>query len=268
MNNFIHAEIEVDGCDVQCRVNDIPVWSVLHRRSSFHAMPIHEFLVQGVNSIRLVRLDQPVAQLPQDDDAGEASPPATAQVRVAAYPPDAPLGQGGGQQLALLSYGSRDAAGNSLRVADLQFDLPRWPFVWSWASLPAQDWYTPQMRRRVFDWLQEFAGRFRRADHAWLAAVLRPKMAEYCQAYGLDLAAEMKELQARMARRAADSEFRMTPFSESDLALHACAGGRLVDCVVAGGEPAIRWVDSRTGPSGGAMRLKLGHDGLQLIVLR
>lgn len=269
MVNVLHAEIEANGCDVELSLNDIPVWSVRHRLGAFHAMPVHEYLVRGANGLRLRRLDATPVPPPPQPGEPSAPPPevATARVRIAAYREGESLGQGGGQQFAVLDYRSHDASGNPQAVAETVFTLPQWPFAWAWESLAAPGWGSPQATAQVFRWLQEFAGRFQRADVGWLGGVLQPKMAEYCRAYGYDPALEMREFQGRMQLRAADPSFRVTAFTETDLALRPCAGGRLVDCVLATGEPAIRWSDQRAGARG-AMKLKLGYAGQQLLVFR
>jgi hypothetical protein len=225
-------------------------------------------LVQGLNTLRIERADTPSAAA-ADDEPVEPDPAGApgAVLSVAAYEIGMMPGQDKGRVASVLVYKSLDAAGQAVASANGQFNLGSWPRRWSWQALPPLDWTSPHAVRAVFDFLQAFSQRFKAGDAAAIGAALLPKMTDYCLAYGLDLRTEIAELQARMARRAADPSFAMQPFAESDLALRPCANGRLVDCLIASGEPVIRWQDSRVG-NRGAISLRLGFADQRLQVFR
>ncbi|MDB5857463.1 MAG: hypothetical protein JWQ76_1152 [Ramlibacter sp.] len=244
MSSLVYAEMRVAGCDADFRVNDIPVWRLQHREATFQAIPVHEFLVDGSNRLRITLVGNGTA------------PEAQASLAVTGYPEGARLGEKGGQPLGRVDLQTPDAAGQPVQSAESSFSSAL-PIRWSWQDLAAVDWASPAASAAVLQFLQEFSRRLQAGDAPWLAGALRPRMSEYCQAYNMDPALELAEMDARIARRRADPSFAVTPFAAGDLALRPCAGGRLVECLLKSGEPAIRWTDARVGPLG-AWNLKLG----------
>lgn len=268
MTPILHVEMQVTRCDARFLVNDIPVGTLRHRLSGYQALPIHEYLVQGQNTLRIERLDAPPLPAPGDEPAApDPDGPPGARLSVAGYEVGMTPGQDKGRVTSLLEFKSLNASGQAVNAADGRFDLANWPMRWSWQALTVLDWQSPQARRAVFQFLQVFGQHFKAGDASAIGAALLPKMTDYCQAYGLNLRAEIAELNGRMARRAADPSFEMLPLAEVDLVLRPCAGGRLVDCLVASGEPAIRWKDARVG-NRGAIALRLGSAAQRLLVYR
>jgi hypothetical protein len=239
----IFAEMRVTECDADFWINDIPVWRMLHREAVFQGIPVHEFLVDGTNTLRVTLVGaQPTA--------------AQAAMTVSQYPAGARLGQGAGRLLGAVDLRTPGANNQPVIVAESSFSASL-PLRWSWQDLPVVDWAAPNARAAVEQFLQEFARRLQASDRDWLVHVFEPRMADYCRAYGLDLQAELAEMDMRIARRRADSAFVVRPVTVADLALRPCAAGQLVECLLLTGEPAIRWTDSRLGPNG-AWNVKLG----------
>ena len=255
MTQIIHAELAVTDCDARFLVNDIPVGALRHRRSVYSAVPIHEYLVKGLNTLKIIRSDTPPPKEEGAQDADAAA--ASARLTIAAYAPGTTPGNDPGAVAAVLDYKAVDAAGKPVTQAESSVNLPQLPFAWSWQALPVVDWVNPRAVSVVYTFLKEFSARFQSGDANWIMAALLPKMTDYCNAYSMDLRSEIAELQGRMARRTADPTFAMTPFAEADLALRPCAGGKLADCVIKSGEPVIRWRDARAGVNG-AMMLRVG----------
>jgi hypothetical protein len=182
---------------------------------------------------------------------------------VAAYAVDTTPGKDPGQTAAVLDYKATDARGQPVAQAETTFNLPQLPFAWSWQALPVVDWTNPRAVSVVHQFLQEFSARLKQGDTNWIVNALTPKMT----AYGYDIRHEIAEPGGRMQRRVADPTFAMTPFTDADLALRPCAGGKLVDCVIKSGEPAIRWKDARAGANG-MMMLRVRYSAQKLLTYR
>lgn len=270
MSTLIHAEFEVTQCDALFLVNDVPVGQLAHRRSARGVLPVHEFLQSGRNTLAIERLDA-VPAAAGDGAAGPSA--ASAWLALTAWQTGQMPGTDPGRPVTRLAFQAGTAptpsgpAGGTPPRVESEFSLPAWPQRWAWLDAPAQDWHSPKARQVVWQFVQEFTQRFQQGDAAWVASVLYPKMSEYCQAYGLDLRAERAELEARMARRVADTSFAMTPLAEADWQPRAWGQGRLVEPLRSDGSPAIRWKDARAGARG-AMPLRLGWVDRRLLVLR
>jgi hypothetical protein len=161
MSSLVYAELKVADCDADFRVNDIPVWRLQHRKASFQAIPVHEFLVDGSNTLRITL-------------AG-ASPPQQAQASlvVTRYPEGARIGDKGGQVMGRVDLRTPDPAGQPVLSAESSFSTS-WPVRWSWQDLAAVDWAAPAARAAVLQFLQEFSRRLQASDAPWLAGALRP----------------------------------------------------------------------------------------------
>lgn len=252
MNSLVYAELRVADCDAEFRVNDIPVWRLRHREAAFQSLPLHEFLVDGGNTLRIAL----------EGAAPQAA--ARASIVLARYAQGARIGDGSGQPIGRLDLQSPGANGQPVPWVEGSFALG-WPLRWSWQDLAPVDWSAPVAQAAVANFLQEFGRRLQAGDAPWLAGALRPRMQDYSQAYNADPALELSELDARIARRRADASFAVHPFAASDLLLRPCAGGRLVECLLKSGEAAIRWTDARVGASAGwNLKLGLRHGVLQV----
>lgn len=261
MTQIIHVVLDVQGIDAGFWVNDIPVGALRYRRSLHLAVPIHEYLVNGENTLRIVRTDPPA------EGETQRAEELVASMTVAGFAVGARPGIDPGDVMSTLRLRVSGSPAQGSQTAQGSFRQVAWPHLWVWQSLPAYDWSGAKAAAQVAQYLRTFADRFQLGDVAWLLAALLPKMSDYCTAYGLDLRAESAELAARMARRLADPSFKMTPFADADLVLQPCAKGRLVDCTLKSGETAIRWHDARAGDRG-AMLLRLGYADRALRVFR
>ncbi len=273
MNKIIHAAMTVAGIDARFLVNDIAVANLRHRRSTFSALPIHEFLVEGENTLQIVRTDAPKEAESEPGDELFAS------LTLAGFAVGEQPGVDPGDRLSTLRLSIATPAAPTAPTApgapvapvgasvQGKFALPSWPHPWSWAALPAFDWSGAKAVALVAQYLRAFADKFQQGDSAWLLAELQQKMGDYCRAYGIDYTGEAAEFSARMGRRMADPSFKTIPFADADLALQACAQGRLVECTVKTGEPAMRWHDARVGDRG-TMVLRLGYADRRLRVFR
>jgi hypothetical protein len=236
MERLLLLRLRSVGCAAEARINDIPV-ARTPRGGGAANVPVHEYLLEGSNHIAL---------------AIEPGWPG-----VAAAPRLAEATTGASLRLLLPRIGQLGSELNARTLADLDWAVPEGEIYapqvaasrsielpikfprWRWLDLqPVADLAAAQPV--VARFVQNLAIALAKGDADAFLIAARLRFEELAQAYqkpAADLAARWRSrIQLLHATKALKPVLPALP----EVLLRPCAGGRLLECVAASGEPSLR----------------------------
>lgn len=239
MERLLVVKLEAVDCEAEVLLNGIPLGRADAARSRI-VVPAHEFTLAGENRLELVVWPAPLAGAPpvppkktvadgrRTADAwillprqGQAAD--ETQVRSLAHLSWAPP--------AGETYTAPVALGETLH---LPVNFPRW----RWLDAPVLD-VTPTVHAQVLAFVQAVAVALARGDTTPLLAAARLRLEELASAYLMPPAELVQRWQDRLRQLHADGALGFEPIADDALLLRPVAGGRLVECLNAEGQPAL-----------------------------
>ena len=243
MERLLLLRLQSTGCAAEARVNDIPV-ARTPAGGGLVILPVHEYLLEGANHLAItVEPALPGVRLPP---------------RISSQPLATSL------KLLLPRIGHLGSPDSARTLAELDWALPEGELVqstvaaarqvvlpvsfarWRWLDLPP----VPDLAA-VHDLLHGFvhglALALAKGDADAFAQQARLRFEELGLAYQQAPADLLARWRSRLQLLQATKALQVPLSLPADLLLRPCAGGRLVECLGADGEPILRTLPAPDG---------------------
>jgi len=232
MERLILLRLRAAGCAAEARVNGVPVLR-LGAGGGNAALPVHEYVTEGDNSLQLVV--EPGSSAPR-----LAEGTSVASLRLLLPRNGQPGSELSARGLAELDWAAADgevirpAVTLQQRVA-LPVKLPRW----RWFDAPPLD-DLPGVQPLVAAFVQRLAVSLAQGDPEPFLAAARVRMEDLALAYQQPVAELAARWRSRIEMLAATKALKPVLPALADVRLLPCAGGRLLEPLLADGEAALR----------------------------
>jgi hypothetical protein len=237
MERLLLLRLRSTGCRVEVRVNDIPVARTTATPAHL-SMPVHEFLFEGTNELALV-VEPPNAQ-------GLVPPPRLA-----------PAACGASLRLLLPRVGQAGSEHNARALGELDWALAEGELInpplrlarqielpvkfprWRWVDVPVLP-EPAEAQPIVAAFVQQLAISLARGDADTFLQAARLRFEDLALAYQRPLPELADRWRARIQMLHATKALKVVIPALPEVLLRPCAGGRLLECVGADGEPVLR----------------------------
>lgn len=247
MERLLVLRLDAVGCAAEARVNGVPMLrtGVTGGRA---AVAVHEYTRGGANRLSLV-VEPGMgagtgASEPRVAGAGQRARLDLALARRGQAPTDP-------NARVLASKAWTPAEGDAFEAplelthdVELPVSFPRW----RWLDAPVVPEH-PATERLALELVQQLAADFARGDPERYLAAARLRFEELAAAYQGSAAELVQRFRDRLQALYAAKALVVAPVVAATFRLRRIADGRLVECVDAMGEPALRTV---AGPDGSA----------------
>lgn len=248
MDRVLMLRLQAQGCAAEVLLNDVPVGR-LGSAGGTLCLPVHEYLLAGDNEVTLV-IDPPPA-----DSGRPITTPKVADglVGVSLRLLLPRMGQLGSElqarTLAELDWAVADGDVYQVPhavsiVAQLPLKFPRWRWLDA-PPVPSVDAVKPL----AVQFVQDIAVGLARGDVDIFVAASRLRLEELALAYQQPLDELTTRLRSRLQLLHATKALKMLIPEADALRFRPCANDRLLECLVAGGEPALRTAAAPDGSS-------------------
>lgn len=236
---MLHLDVRQRGCMLEIWLNDIPVLRVDSDEEGFVSLPMHSYLVDGLNVLEVVLapgVKPSQSRIPpalRKPDAG-----AHCQVSITRYEVDDFTGEGG-QQMFGISWpqGGRIEESFPL-VLRASGGLAALFGPWAWQTGRVLNLVNDA--RKIAEALAAAHQAFRSGDGLMLATQCDLYLREEARAYP---AWSVEKLRGRLIRSVEKNGLpgaEVDPLVPDEYDLRLCAGGRLVECVDRTWHPLLR----------------------------
>jgi len=241
MERLLTLKLDAIGCEAEALLNGVPLARVHAGRPSA-LVPIHEYTLAGTNRLELVIWPYAAAVL-----ASDAPPPPpiplvsdgviSAHARILLPRIGNTVDETQSRTLGQIEWAPADRQAYTAPV-NLSEDLampvsfPRW----RWMDAPRAE-ITPALRQQALALLQQFQLELAAGDANSFMTATRFRGEELAVAYPQDTAALQQRLRGELEQLQGKT---FMPLDEKSLLLRRLAGGRLLECLDASGEPALR----------------------------
>lgn len=237
MERLLVLRLESNGCAAQASVNGVPVALTGPGRSTC-VMPVHEFATAGGNELTLTIRPTPPGQPdvvePQLSEGAEWARLHLLLPRIGqtAHPDNARV-------LAALQWAPADGElfETPLRLSE-QVDLPIAFPRWRWLDAPVVE-DLGAAKTQVLKFLQRLAIDLSRGDPESFINAARLRFEDLALAYQRDVADEIGRWRLSVQDLRSPPVFKPVLPSMADLVVRPVAGGRLLECLTMGGQPAL-----------------------------
>lgn len=252
MERLLLLRLQATGGVAEARLNDIPVARTPADGGDV-VVPVHEYVLAGTNHLAL-QIDPvlpgrlPVPRL--------ATRPVAAQLRLLLPRIGQPGSERSARTLAELSLVQPEGELiepplSAQQQAQLPISFPRW----RWLDLPPAD--PAQVQPLVGAFVQQLALLLARGDADGFLQHARLRVEELAVAYQTPVAELAARWRARIQMLHATKALQVAIPAVADVLLRPCAGGRLLECTDAAGEPVLRTAPAADG-STHAWPLRIG----------
>jgi hypothetical protein len=263
MERLLVLRLEAVACSAEAQLNGVPLARVDAARPT-RTLPVHEFTLAGVNQLELVV--QPVLPgAPELSTPHLADGKAWAGVRLllprsgqVAHPSNA-------RTLAQIDWAAPDgelyeAPLHLAQTVDLNIAFPRW----RWLDAPLAD-DVAAAKAQASRLLQRLAVSLARGDPEPFLSAARLRFEELALAYQRNLADEAGRWRVMVQALGSGGPFKpdLTPLA--GLQLRKVAGGRLLECLAADGQPALRGSSADGALRQWPLRVALIEGGLHVL---
>ena len=243
MERLLVLRLRSVGCSAEARLNDIPV-ARTPAGGGMVSLPVHEFMFEGPNDLSLTI------------EPGAAGAP---------VPPRLALDSAGASlRLLLPRVGHLCSETVSRTLAEVDWMLPDGEIYlqqqnlrgrvelpikfprWRWLDMPPIG-DVGAVQPLVAAFVQAMAIALAKGDADSFAQAARLRFEELALAYQQPVADLVARWRSRIQLLHATKALRPLFPAPADVLLRPCAGGRLLECLAAGGEPALR---TEPGPDG------------------
>jgi hypothetical protein len=266
MDRILMLRLQTQGCCAEVRVNDIPLGRV-GVISNVLFLPIHEYVLAGMNSISLV------INPPPTDSSGIPAVPKVADDDAAAslrllLPRMDQLGSlTHSRILAELDWSvTNGQVYKSPTVVSSDVSLPiKFP-RWRWLDAP-EIVGVETIKPAVTSFIQDLAIGMATGEADGFVNASRLRLEELALAYQQPVAEMAARLRSRLQLLHATKAMKMVIPAISDLTLRLCANGRMLECLGPAGEPALRTENAPDG-SRTSWPIRLAVVNGQFLILR
>ena len=266
MERLLMLRLQAHGCGAEAFLNDIPVGRV-GPAGGLLCLPVHEYLLEGSNDIRLVVDPAPAAQAKPPTRTRFA--PATVGVSLRLLLPR--IGHVG-SELQARTLAEMEWAVAQDEVYQVPMTLSRSVMLpikfprWRWLDAPPMT-ELESLKPLVAAYLQGLVVGLLRGDAEMFLIASRLRLDELAQAYQRPVADVAAKLRSRLQLLHATKALKLVMPEAADLVLRPCAEGRLVECLAASGESVLR-TDAAPDGSRSAWPVRLTVVSGQCHVLR
>jgi hypothetical protein len=244
-NWMIHVVAQVQDCDAEVYVNDIPVARLLQHECAAVSLPVHPQLVQGNNQVRLLINPGPTPAEATEADVGRPiAHNASAQLRLMAVT----LGQQPSEddrglitKVTFSAQLGRPTTAPVTASAAVQLSVDLGPRQWQRGQ--RFDSITPALRDSALSFVNQVRDALQAGQAYKLAPLWQSKITEAALAYGLQPTTQLREFVTEWEAAARTPGFQLAPVTAANASLRLVADGRVVDCVGKDWEPLIRVTD-------------------------
>lgn len=239
MDRLLVVKLSVVDCEAEVLLNGIPLGRANAARTRL-VVPAHEYTLSGENRLELVVWPAPpVAAEPPQQQALVADGRRSAEALILLPRAGHVADEAQARTLAQVRWAppAREAYTAPVRLAEtvsLPVSFPRW----RWVDAPLLE-LTPALHAQVLAFVQTVAVALARGDTAPLLAAIRLRLDELAAAYLKPPAELLQQWQAQMAALHAYGALAFEPIADDGLLLRPIAGGRLLECLNAEGQPAL-----------------------------
>lgn len=249
MERCLMLRMQTQGCAAEVWLNDLPIGRTSLQEPTL-CLPVHEYLLAGSNRLELV-IDPLAPGQSRDPSACKLSDRAVGAWARLLLPRIGNLGhENQARTLAELVWAAAEgdiyALGHRVSVdASLPVKFPRW----RWLDAPplAAAGTLDMLKPLVAAHLQQLAIAMAKGEVDRFVAASRLKLEELAVAYQQPLADVTSRLQSRLQLLHATKALRMEIPDTDTLQLRVCGNGRLLECLGANAEPALRALPAPDG---------------------
>ncbi len=240
MDRLMCMQVQSSGPAVEVAINGLPVLR-LPQGAPPRCLPVHEYLLAGSNRITLQVGPQPIGleSLPAEPRLAESGQ--AVQLRLLllrqGHTPEA----AGARELARLDWTAAEgeswtAPALLQQTVELPVAFPRW----RWLDAPVMT-PSPALTALVLSWLQRLAYDLSKGRPEGLLSSSRLRLEELTLAYQWPAGYAADRLKAELQTLFESGALAELQAPKANaLVLRAVAGGRLLDCVNALGEPTLQ----------------------------
>ena len=246
MDRLLMLRLHTQGCAAEAVLNDIPVGRVGPGGSGL-SIPVHEYLLDGDNEIRLVV--GPAAPGSHHRAARPVLADGVVGARLRLLLPR--IGHIGSElsarTVAELDWAAEDGEVYSApqaitRTAALPIKFPRW----RWLDAPVVD-DVEAHRPLIAQFLQALAADLMRGDCEPFLVASRLRLEELAIAYQQPAAEIVTRLRSRLQLLHATKALKIVLPADEEIILRRCANGRLIECMGSAGQPVLATVPTPDG---------------------
>lgn len=251
MERLMLLQLQAQGVAAEAWLNGVMVARAGPGRPLV-SVPVHEYALAGRNQIELRIAPRPPDQQDLPPELHWAEQPLIAAASILLPRIGAPADELQARSLATCSWSADE--GDAIRLPDVEtveVDLPLKFPRWRWLDAPPVE-PGAALRLQVLAFLQQLALDLARGQTESFLAATRLRTEELALAYQRSPDQELLRLRSQLERLYAAKRLQWQPLQASGLQLRALAGGRLLECLDAQGEPALR-----TAPDAGGSLLAL-----------
>ncbi|QHJ00975.1 hypothetical protein GT347_25090 [Xylophilus rhododendri] len=252
MERLLVIKLDAVGCEAEAWINGIAVARVDAARPRA-IVPVHEYTIAGANRLELVVWPRPAAAPPD-----QALPPPLAlkadglqSARLAILLPRAgnAADESASRCLAQLDWAPvaglpYEAPVSVTQDVALPVSFPRW----RWLDAPLAE-PTPALAAQALALLQNLARDLAEGNIESFVGAARLRTDELAAAYQVPVDESTERLRRHLASLADGGPPAFLPLDAGSLFLRKLAGGRLLECLDASGEAALRTAPDAAGTS-------------------
>ncbi len=254
MDRLLVLRLESSGLAAEATFNGVPLLRVgAARRVAL--LSVHEFALAGSNELQLTVLPAPAAST----EVAEPEPLLAdgtqwASLRLLLPRIGAPADPASARTLAQLDFAP--AADTLVMTPHQQLERVALPITfarWRWLDAPPLE-VTPALRTELAAWLLDIALGLARGQPEPLLQATRLRLEDTATAYQRPLAADVQRLRTDVQQLHGAQPLKLQLPSAGTLRLRPVADGRLLECLLADGGPALRTQAPEPAGQGAAQR--------------
>jgi len=266
MERLMLLQLNALGCEAEAWLNGVLVARAGPARPQV-SVPVHEYALAGRNQLELVVGPNPFDQQDLTLRQFITRQPLAAVADILLPRMGAMADDQSARSLARVEWASE--ANQPVRLPHkqrLEVDLPLKFPRWRWMEAPLVE-PTAAVKQQVLAFLQQLSLDLARGQTDSFMAATRLRSEELALAYQRDPQQELSRLRSQLERLYAAERMQWLPLQLADLKLRPLAGGRLLECLDADGEPALRTEPDENGATL-ALPLRLAIVEGKIYVLR
>jgi len=242
MDRLLTLKLDVVGCEAEALLNGVPL-ARAHAARPRVLVPVHEYALAGPNRLELVIWPHPAAA-----PAEERQPPqplkadglVRASVRILLPRIGNPVDEASARSLAQIEWapaaGDHYEAPLSLQqTGQLPVNFPRW----RWIDAPLAE-PTPALRAQAHALIRRFQEDLAAGNPDAFLSAVRFRTEELAVAYQRPVEELLARLREHLEQLHQAGRLKWVELAPDNLVLRRLAGGRLLECLSADGEPALR----------------------------
>jgi hypothetical protein len=239
---------EVESCDAEIFLNDMPIARLREFESAAIAMPVHPSVIDGQNELKIVVNPGPT---PTKATLATSGLPIKPQARVNASLMQVPLGQPPDQEATgLLSLTFTVPSGQSGRgpvITSKSAWLPETFGIRPWQQAEILPELNEALAADALGFVKMVADALQKGDAERLRQLFRLKISSAAASYGLDGEAQLEIFTSQWAAAAQSPDWRLASISPDVASLRLAGTNRVIDCVAVDWKPLIRMADLSQG---------------------